>query len=179
MTCCYLRCWTLWLATWKQLHHFYADFRLLIQKSIDTSIDGRVCHLLSMIQPLLQAWLHIAASRCLSLAQKCCKTQDISESSLASTERKSPQKDSVVQHSETAKRPSCQQQISKKAESCLNYVLSALYGHKWSRAFLLGSFWYFSLILLPHMNDVIYILIYKELQSYQHLSTSLLFSYKC
>ena len=88
----------LWLATWKQSHHFYADFCLLIQKSIDTSTDGRVCHILSMTQPLLQTWLY---NRCVLLAQECCKTLDIFEPTLASSKRnlhKSPRKDSLVQH---------------------------------------------------------------------------------
>ena len=146
---------------------FYADFCLLIQTPIDTSI-ARVYHLLSMIKLLLQAQL---CSSCLLPAKECRETYfELSLALRKGIRCNSAHKDSVVQHNESAKKLSCQQQ---QAES--RHMLNLIW---WAtKHFSLGSFQHFLLVLLPHMNDTLSISIYKELQNHQ-LSTSPLFSYK-
>ena len=84
-------------------------------------------------------------------------------------------KDSVVQHSERNKMDPCRQRTLKEANTpyAQHYIIVSDLS-----VFSLGLFWCFLLILL-HMNNIIPISIYRELQSHQRQSTSLWFPYKC
>ena len=141
----------LWLMTWKQAHHCYAELCLSIQTFIDTSIDSRVYHLLSI---LLQGF------KLSYTVDTYHQPRSIVElryfwAVLTSTERNlhnSVHKDSVVQHSDPAKKPSCQQCISKKTEKCLmlSHILLWVTEH-----FSLGSFQHLLLIPFAHMNGIV------------------------
>ena len=79
ITCNHLRCWMLWLATWKQGCLFYAGYCFYwyehLSINCNTSKDSRVC--LSMIQPSLQAHLcsgHTLVAHCLP-TEECHETQ--------------------------------------------------------------------------------------------------------
>ena len=152
MTCNHLRCWMLWLMTWKQAHHCYADFCLSVQTLIDTSIDSRVYHLLSMIlQGCKLSYTVDTYYQPRSIVELRYFWAVLSYQYQKKLHN-SVHKDSVVQHSDPTKKPSYQQWISKKTERCLMLSHLLLWA---TEHFSLRSFQHLLLIWLAHMNGIL------------------------
>ena len=140
-------------------YYFYAKLYLAISTLINTSMDGTDRHLLSIIQALLEAaWLH---ARHLLSAQACINL-DIFDWALVSPKGMCISQPRTMLWNNTVSRPGSLWAsdiiVLMKTKKCYSYVIMSVQ--------VSNSFQYFMLIPLPHMNNIMSISIYKELQTY-------------
>ena len=142
--------------------------------SINTTIHSTVRHFLSIYDTSIAGSSLIACQKSTASLGMCeLGYLQVSSRIPKRNFHGSAQNNGVEQHSEwsrkPSRKPSRQQRVLKKAGGCM--CCCCIVSDRPS-----NSFHCFLLVTLPHMNDMISISIHKELQSCQHLSSSLVFT---